>query len=355
MVRYEWWRGGRGRLLGRSVVCFVVATTALTGGIFGDGVATAQAQSASEKAAAEALFDEGVELLKAKKYEEACRKLESSLRIESGIGTLLFLGECYKQLGRTASAWATFREAASKAEAAGERGRAEAGMKRADELEPLLSKVTFQVAEQNREIEGLRIQQAGLDVSRPLWGTPVPVDPGKIMVTAEAPGYEKFELEVKVKQGPAAIEVKIPPLVALPEEEMPAESAPESATSANPTEPVEASDPGAGRRTAGIVLGSAGVVGLGVGGIFGLVAMNHEKKARDVCTDNLCDPSSDGVDRTNKAQTAALVSTIGFVAGGALLAGGLVLYFTAPKTGEVATLQIGGRPGGASLTLGAKF
>jgi serine/threonine-protein kinase len=264
-------------------------------------------------------------------------------------------------MGRTASAWATFREAASKAEAARESGRAKAGMERADELEPSLSKVTFLVAEENRDIEGLRIQQAGLDVSRPLWGTPVPVDPGDIMVTAEAPGYEKFELEVKVKQGPASVDVKIPPLVALPEEATPSDPAPGEATSPVPVDPAEPADPGAGRRTAGIVLGGVGVVGLGVGGVFGLVAMNHESKARDVCTDGLCDPTSDGVERTNKAQSAALVSTIGFAAGGALLAGGLVLYFTAPKAKETATLsgapklRLAPTPGGASLTWGTVF
>lgn len=339
----------------RGVLFLSVAATGLLGGIPRDGVGVAWAQTASEKAAAEALFDEGVELLRAKKYQQACKKLESSQRIESGIGTLLYLGECYKQLGRTASAWATFREAASKAEAAGERGRAKAGMERADELEPQLSKVTFVVAEEIRDIEGLRIQQAGLDVSRSLWGSPVPVDPGDIVVTAEAPGYERFELQVKVRAGPASMEVEIPPLVALPEDEMPAETAPETATSSEPTDPVEPGDPGERRRMAGIALGSAGVVGLGVGGVLGLVAMNHEGKARDVCEGSLCDPNSDGVDRTNKAQTAALVSTIGFVAGGALLAGGLVLYFTAPKATETATLRVAPTPGGASLTLGSRF
>jgi hypothetical protein len=83
--------------------------------------------------------------------------------------------------------------------------------------------------------------------------------------------------------------------------------------------------------------------------------MNHESKARDVCTDGLCDPTSDGVERTNKAQSAALVSTIGFAAGGALLAGGLVLYFTAPKAKETATLRVAPTPGGASLTWGTVF
>src|SRR6476620_10990144 len=79
------------------------------------------AQSASDKAAAEALFDEGVTLLKQGKLQEA------SQRIDPGIGTLLYLAETYEKLGRTASAWATFREAASQAQAEGQTDRANIG------------------------------------------------------------------------------------------------------------------------------------------------------------------------------------------------------------------------------------
>src|SRR5947207_15885135 len=75
---------------------------------------------AAQKAAAESLFDDALKAMKSGHFTEACPKLEESERIDPAIGTLLYLGECYEKTGRTASAWATFREAASAAQAQGE-------------------------------------------------------------------------------------------------------------------------------------------------------------------------------------------------------------------------------------------
>src|SRR5688500_5523674 len=86
-------------------------TSALALGLY-TSQAAAQA-SASDKAAAEALFDQGLRLMKQNSFSEACPKLEESNRIDPAVGTLLYLGECYERVGKTASAWATFREAAS--------------------------------------------------------------------------------------------------------------------------------------------------------------------------------------------------------------------------------------------------
>ena len=108
-------------------------------------IASAQG-TAADKALAESLFDRGLTLMRQGQFAEACAQLEQSEAIERGIGTMLYLGECYEKLGRTASAWATFREAASAARAEGQTDRAKAGNTRADRLEPLLSKLSVNVA-----------------------------------------------------------------------------------------------------------------------------------------------------------------------------------------------------------------
>lgn len=316
--------------------------------------ASAQAQSASNKAAAEALFDEGVKLLKAGEIEKACRKLESSQRVDPGIGTLLYLGECYEQEGRTASAWATFREAASKAKAAGETNRARTGMKRAEKLESRLSRVTFQVASENEGISGLTVRQAKLTVNRALWGSAIPVDPGELVVVAEAPGYETFQTTISVSEGPSQAKVEIPALVALPEEmEEPAPlAAPAAAVSATPE---DSAPPGATQRVTGLVFGGVGVAGLITGGVFGIMAINKNNQAKEVCDGSICEVDKNGVELTDQAQTYATVSTISFIAGGVLLATGGVLYFTAPTPSETAQIRVTPTWGGAELSLGGSF
>src|SRR5262245_57364431 len=78
----------------------------------------ARAQSASDPATARVLFAEGRKLLAAKNYAEACPKFEESLRLDSGIGAMYNLADCWEKSGRTASAWAMFLDTAAAARAA---------------------------------------------------------------------------------------------------------------------------------------------------------------------------------------------------------------------------------------------
>ena len=113
---------------------------------------TAGAQTVSDKAAAEGLFDQGRTAMQEGDFTKACGLLERSQHIDPAVGTLLYLAECYEKGGRTASAWATFREAADAATAAKEAQRARTGRERAQRLEPLLSRLTIQVAPETQQL-----------------------------------------------------------------------------------------------------------------------------------------------------------------------------------------------------------
>ncbi len=316
------------------------------------------AQSASEKAAAEALFDQGVQLLKKGRYSEACKKLERSQAVEPGIGTLLYLGECYKKLGKTASAWATFREAASKAQAAGEEERARAGSSRADALEPELSYVSFEVAPETAELDGLKVVQGKNEVSPALFGTKVPVDPGELKVEARAPGHEPFEISIRIQKGPAETTISVPVLPALPESERNDDQKSTSQVAiTNPTvtQPLEDDrNPGATQRGLGVGLGVVGVLAAGAGGVFGVLAIKKDSAADDVCDEKLCNPGSSGYDDSKNARLYGNISTVAIAAGATLAVGGLVLYLTAPDKKETA-LTLQPSLGGAQFSFGGVF
>lgn len=78
-------------------------------------------------------------------------------------------------------------------------------------------------------------------------------------------------------------------------------------------------------RWVGLAVGAVGVAGVGVGSGFGLVAMSKQHTANGVCDGNAC-ATQVGVDAAHAARRDAAISTIGFAAGGALLATGAALF-----------------------------
>jgi hypothetical protein len=281
----------------------------------------AAAQSANDKAAAETLFEQGRALLQKGKYAEACPKLAESLRLDTGIGTMLYLAECYERSGKTASAWAQFREAQETARQAGD-SREKVARDRADKLEPKLSRLAIVVP---KEVSGLVVTRDGREVGKPVWGTPTPIDAGKHVIRASAAGYEPFETTVDVGADRASAKVEIPALVAKP----PDQPAPAPVVVAAPA-PVPEEGHGGGQRTIAIGVGILGLVGVGVGSVFGLEAISTLSDADQHCSGNACDQQ--GLDLRSDSRSQATISTIGFVVGGVALAGAAVLWFTAPKS-----------------------
>jgi serine/threonine-protein kinase len=315
--------------------------------------APARAQSAEDKAAAEALFNEGQKLLLAKKYAEACPKLEASHKLDPGIGTLLYIADCYEGQGRFASAYGVFSEARDQAKAAGQAERERIARGRAALLEPKLYKLTIVVAAP--DTPGLVVKRGEAGVRREVWGLGIPVDRGEQTITASAPSKKTWTTTVKIPEGPGAQSVTIPAL----------EDAPAAAPPPKPPEAPKPAEPppkppeppprdGSGQRIAGIAVGSAGLLGLVFAGAFtGLAAAN-----KGACgTSTVCTSDND-FKRWQRAGTFADTATGLYIAGGALAATGVVLFLTAPrapaaaKTGFVAPV-VGA--GFAGLTAGRSF
>src|SRR5262245_66163384 len=73
--------------------------------------------------AAEALYRQAKALMERGELAEACEKFAASHALEPGLGTLLYLGDCYERSGRFASALETFEAAAQLAEERGDGAR----------------------------------------------------------------------------------------------------------------------------------------------------------------------------------------------------------------------------------------
>ncbi len=106
-----------------------------------------------------------------------------------------------------------------------------------------------------------------------------------------------------------------------------------------PAEPRDTSEGGwLTQQTIGIGVASLGVVGLGVGTYFVLRSNSKESTASAHCPANECDPV--GFDANNAALSAKKAATWSYIAGGALVAGGVVLILTEPKRDQVGQLQL---------------
>src|SRR5262245_57607372 len=101
------------------------------------------AQDGMTKATAEALFADGRRLMITGEYASACPKFAASQKLDPAVGTELNLADCYEKLGRTASAWAEFRSAASAAHTVGSKDREQLATDRAKALETKLSYLTI--------------------------------------------------------------------------------------------------------------------------------------------------------------------------------------------------------------------
>jgi hypothetical protein len=299
----------------RSHIAILVATLLLS--------RTASAQNAP---AAETLFIEAEALVESGKFAAACPKFAESQRLDPQLGTLLHLGDCYEKNGQTASAWATFREAAELATTKGD-SRAQVAKARAEALASKQSTLAVVVTKES-EIPGLEVERDGQAIHAAMWGTPVAIDPGTYRVVARAPNREPWTHEVTVKE-PGKTIVAVP-LLAL---HSPAAAPPASPGAAQPSPPH--TEPASSTlRTTGWILTGAGALGLIGSGAFLAVAGSKSSDADAVC------PSGTGCTRDeinrydqlySDAESSMTTSRVLLGVGGALLVAGVVLVLIAPS------------------------
>jgi hypothetical protein len=288
--------------------------------------AVAHAQSLDERrAAADALFNEGQQLLTAGQLPAACAKLEESQRQDPKLGRLLNVAYCHEQLHRTATAWNEYNEAVAVALQAHQSERESFARHRAAQL---AAKLSFVRLDPQAGANMTEVTVDGRPIPREQWSVPFPIDPGSHTLSFGAPGHRAQTQDVTVADT-QTVRVVVGPLEPLPAGEAPAAAPgpepPHAAPEPAPTPaPIVADTTSVGRshtaRTIGWIVGGVGVVSLGVGAGFALRSLSLEHQADPMCPSRRC--SAKGMSLINDATTAANVGTAGFIVGLSALAAG---------------------------------
>ena len=307
-----------------------------------EATSVASETTTAPKPIATQLYDDAMSLFERGEFERACEEYAESQRLDPQLGTLVHLADCYAKLGKTASAWALFKEAA---EIATQRNdwRQELARSRVAELEPNVCKLT--IRPDPGAPEGLEITSNGSAIGRTLFGSPIPVDPGEYLLVARANGFEDWSRKVAITADTPSTLVEIPPLTAKPS----ATADPPQPASALPlVKTVDAmqilpaplpQDSRAFRRSLGYVLGAVGVAGIGVGVGFGIAkeAKQSDRDSANACSTNTSCTALDKIkvdQLTSEARTRAIVANVGFVVGGVALATGAILVITGWSRGD---------------------
>jgi len=317
------WKGSGGRL---AALTPFIATPFIAMTIGSSSPARADATD-QQKALALRLFDEGRSLLAAGKVAEACPKLEESRRLDPLPGTVLNLAVCHEKQGLAASAVAEFYQARAMAERDKRGDRVALANDHLRALESQVSNLVIIVGPL-ADLPDLLIQLDGNPVGRAVWGTRIPVDPGEHAIEASAPNKKPWRVASKVSPAGDVQTVALAPLEDAPPQASPPPATPESMPAAQGPAPLVAlrtreHHGTSTRRQIGLVSIAVGVVGLGVGSYFGVLAFRkHGEPGGGTCTELPCDSSVRG-----EAATAADASTATFAAGLVGLALGSFLWF----------------------------
>lgn len=280
-----------------------------------------------DAAAAEALFEEAKQLLEQGAYDGACPKFAESYRLDPATGVLFALAICHERSGKLASAWAEFIDTAGRAHAEQNREREAAARERADALYSRLPFLVIRVEPVTAKLPGLAVQEDDVPLRPAAFGTPLPVDPGKHRVRAEAPAHEPWETTLEIGSKPGLQTITVPALAP----ERPKSAAVPARAATAPVNERRSSLELTPLRVGAVALGGAGLASLGLGGAALIRALDEKARSDRGCGGAGCTPAAEN-DRA-VAHEAATWATVGAISGLALLGAGAVLWvFEAPAS-----------------------
>jgi hypothetical protein len=247
------------------------------------------------------------------------------MRLDPHVGTLISLAQCDEGLTKIALARTHWQQAVDLARAYGDSREAFAAeqLARVDRRVPRLTLRRSAAAPPE-----MGVKRDGADVSASSQDLPLPVEPGSHDITIVAPGYWPRSITIELA------EAESKEIILEPGAPLPSQAHDEPAPAARVEIRDRAARPGGlgPLRVGAIAVGAGGVIGLGLGSVWGVQAISGKSGRPGVCNGDVCDAQGARVRRD--ALTAGDESTVAFIVGGALVATGVVLWVLGPPSNE---------------------
>jgi hypothetical protein len=293
-----------------------------------------------QQPSAEDLFREGTLLFGRGETKAACDRFAASYKIDVAPGTLFNLAACHEKDGRLSDARAEFQEFIDRANKAGKADKAQPAIDHVAAIEARMSKLVL-VFPAGSNVQSIVLDGALVDPTR--WRGPMPVDAGSHTIELRAPGKANASKTVILASDGSTSTVDVPILT--PEGAVSPVDGPPLTANVQPEIPASPPSNGSSKRTAGIVVASAGLVALGVGTAFGIVTLSEKSAANGDCmasggTSTACPKGNDTTLANAElatARTSSWVSTVGLGVGVVAVGVGAYLFFTGGAHTEEST------------------
>ena len=287
------------------------------------GTASAQPAKPSQ---AEIVFREGREAVSRGDMATACAKFEESVKLSRAPGPLLNFADCEERSGRLLSARKVWREGMEQLPPGDE--RLAVAKRRAEQLEEKIPKLSIRISPATKdariEVDGAPAEAEAL------------VDPGSHDIVVKA-GEQTGKTSVSVAIGERK-EVTV------------------SLGGEGNGKPV--SKPNPALRTAGLVVGGVGVLGLAAFGVTAGLIQGHRGTVAESCNaEKLCTP--EGLAAVESGKTLTPLNTAALVVGAVGVTVGVTLFLLGSSSSSsskpTAALRTIGGPGGFSTSIVGTF
>jgi hypothetical protein len=241
--------------------------------------------------------------------------------------------------------------------------------RRLDELDKAQPTIAFEVKDASgADTVAVKVTVDGKPLAERLDGSALRVDIGQHVFTFLIAGQPPITRTLVLTEGEKGRHERV--VIA---GETPPASMPSAGGAPSPASPRSASVGSAGasatesggmgtQKVLGLVAGGVGVAGVAVGGVFGTMAFSEKSREQSDCASSLCSPGGHAraIHDRSAGMTDSTISTVGFAAGGALVVGGAILFFTGGRstepqstTGLLVAPSVG--PGSAGVSFGGAF